>query len=176
MSISVNSTPINICRIDEMLRARISLLRSTTYMSCYFPKILTNKQINMSSFEIFRSLWSIGGILFYLNYGASEFVNNFAFRWSCYLFSYIIYLFAFKEMKLVLKHKDSIKLYSLEMDYDTLVHFICKEFMIRPDTLELSFLDEEEDNISILSNDDIEVMTSLFEGKDYVKVQVLGEV
>ena len=79
-------------------------------------------------------------------------------------------------MKLVLKHKDSIKLYSLEMDYDTLVHFICKEFMIRPDTLEFSFLDEEEDNISILSNDDIEVMTSLFEGKDYVKVQVLGEV
>ena len=79
-------------------------------------------------------------------------------------------------MKLVLKHKDSIKLYSFELDYDTLVQFIYKEFMIKPNTLELSFLDEENDNITILSNDDIEVMTSLFEGKDYVKVQLIGDV
>lgn len=79
-------------------------------------------------------------------------------------------------MKLVLKHNDSIKLYSLALDYDTLVHFICKEFRIRREDLELSFLDEEGDNITILSNDDIEVMTSLFEGKDYVKIQVTGEI
>lgn len=41
-SICVNSTPINICRIDEMLILLLSLLRNMTYIAYPFPKISTS--------------------------------------------------------------------------------------------------------------------------------------
>ena len=37
-------------------------------------------------------------------------------------------------------------------------------------------MDEEGDHITILGDDDIEVMNSLYEGKDYIKIKVIGEV
>lgn len=78
-------------------------------------------------------------------------------------------------MKLVLKYNDDVKLFTNSLDFDQIVSFACKEFNIRPDSLHISFLDEDNDEITILGNEDIEVMQALFDGKEYVKVNVNGE-
>lgn len=77
-------------------------------------------------------------------------------------------------MKLVLKYNDDIKLFSKPIDYASIVAFVVEEYSIDPATLELSFLDEDNDNITILSNEDVEVMQAVFEGKEYVKINVQG--
>lgn len=77
-------------------------------------------------------------------------------------------------MKLVLKYNEDIKLFSKPIDYDGIVAFVLEEYAIDPATLELSFLDEDNDNITILSNEDVEVMQAVFEGKEYVKINVQG--
>ena len=77
-------------------------------------------------------------------------------------------------MKLVLKYNEDIKLFSKPIDYDSIVAFVLAEYSIDPTTLELSFLDEDNDNITILSNEDVEVMQAVFEGKEYVKINVQG--
>lgn len=77
-------------------------------------------------------------------------------------------------MKLVLKFKEEVKLYTSALDYEEIVNFACKEFNIAPESLHISFLDEDNDDITILSSDDIEVMQAVFEGKEYVKVNVVG--
>lgn len=79
-------------------------------------------------------------------------------------------------MKLVLKYNEDIKLFSRPIDYDSIVAFVTEEYAIDPATLELSFLDEDNDNITILSNEDVEVMLAVFEGKEYVKINVQGEL
>jgi hypothetical protein len=65
-------------------------------------------------------------------------------------------------MRLVLKYNDDIKLLVDTIDYDSIVDFANTEFNIRPDSLELSFLDEDNDNITLLSNEDVEVMLAVF--------------
>lgn len=44
-------------------------------------------------------------------------------------------------MKLVLKFKEEVKLYSSTLNYDDIVVFVCREFSIDPSTLHISFLD-----------------------------------
>lgn len=77
-------------------------------------------------------------------------------------------------MKLVLKYNEDIKLFSKPIDYDSIVAFVVEEYSIDPATLELSFLDEDNDNITLLSNEDVEVMQAVFDGKEYVKINVQG--
>ena len=79
-------------------------------------------------------------------------------------------------MKLVLKYNEDIKLFSKPIDYDSIVAFVLQEYCIDPASLELSFLDEDNDNITLLSNEDVEVMQAVFEGKEYVKINVQGNV
>jgi hypothetical protein len=61
-------------------------------------------------------------------------------------------------MKLVLKFKDEVKLFTGDLAYEKIVDFVSKEFNVSLSSLQLSFTDEENDDISILSDDDIEVM------------------
>ena len=77
-------------------------------------------------------------------------------------------------MKIVLVYKQEIKLYSGELTYDILAKFAATEFQIAPATLQLTFQDDEKDNISIHSNDDLEVMQAVFQGKQYTRITVEG--
>ena len=79
-------------------------------------------------------------------------------------------------MKLVLKFYEMIRLYSTTLQFGTIAAFARKEFNIKSTSLQLSFLDEDNDQITILSNEDIQVMQAVFEGKEYVKINVKGEI
>jgi hypothetical protein len=75
-------------------------------------------------------------------------------------------------MKIVLTYNKNIKLYNDKFTYEDLAAFVAKEFKLNPATIQMTFKDEEGDNITILSNDDLEVMQAVFEGKQYLKVTV----
>jgi len=77
-------------------------------------------------------------------------------------------------MKIVLAYKQEVKLYSGDLVYDTLADYAATEFKIAPSTIQLTFQDDEKDNISIHSNDDLDVMQAVFQGKQYTKITVEG--
>ena len=79
-------------------------------------------------------------------------------------------------MKLVLNFKEAVSLFSDQPQYEAIATFAAQHFRIKRSTLELSFLDEDGDNISIISEDDVQVMLAVCEGKEYVKINVEGEV
>lgn len=78
-------------------------------------------------------------------------------------------------MKLVLTFKDAVKLYSDSFQYDLILGFVIREFNIKGDTVSLTFVDQDGDNITVMSNDDIEVMIAVNQNKEYVKLRVDGE-
>jgi len=65
-------------------------------------------------------------------------------------------------MKIVLVHQKDIKLFNGKLDYDLLVSFATKEFALDTTTLQLTFKDEEGDSITILSDEDLSVMQTVF--------------
>ena len=79
-------------------------------------------------------------------------------------------------MKLVLNFSgQEPKLYAEELTFEGLTLFIQKKFNLKSSNLHITFLDDENDNISVMSQDDFEVMLSCNEGKDYVSISIEGE-
>ena len=75
-------------------------------------------------------------------------------------------------MKIVLVNKKEIKLYNGEFSYNPIVKFATQEFHLENNTIELSFKDEEGDVITITSDDDLEIMKAVFQGKQYLRINV----
>lgn len=79
-------------------------------------------------------------------------------------------------MKLFLRYKGIAALYNDEITFSQLLNFVIKEFHLKADTVEMSFIDEENDSIVLLSNEDLEVMQTIMESKEYVQINVEGEL
>ena len=77
-------------------------------------------------------------------------------------------------MKIVLVNKQQIKLYTGKFTYELLTQFAANEFTFDLSTVQLTFKDEEGDNITIISDEDLEVMQAVFQGKQYLKINVEG--
>lgn len=78
------------------------------------------------------------------------------------------------QMKIVLVYQKEVKLYNDKLSFDLLAQFATKEFALDANTIQLSFKDEEGDFISMISDQDIEVMKTVFQGKQYLKIYVEG--
>ena len=79
-------------------------------------------------------------------------------------------------MKLVLKHNSNIKLYTDEMEYQKLLTFVQREMNLEIESISMSYVDDEGDQIVIGSDDDLGVMENLTGNKTYVKVTVEGKI
>lgn len=77
-------------------------------------------------------------------------------------------------MKIVLVNQKEIKLYNGECTYDLLVKFAAQEFQLDNSSVQLTFKDQEGDTITILADEDLEVMQAIFQGKQYLKINVDG--
>ena len=58
-------------------------------------------------------------------------------------------------MKIAIKSSSAIKIYNGELNYNNLCEFIKKEFTLSPSKYTLSYVDEDGDNITLASNEDI---------------------
>lgn len=54
-------------------------------------------------------------------------------------------------MKLVLKWKEEIKLFTSELNYEALVSFIGAEYGLKDDGIEITYVDQDGDNITVAS-------------------------
>ena len=77
-------------------------------------------------------------------------------------------------MKLVLKLKETVKLADSTLKYEELLAFIEKEHHLKNESISLSFIDDEGDNITVMSDEDLEVMIAVHDGKQYVRINVEG--
>lgn len=68
-------------------------------------------------------------------------------------------------MKLVLKRQEEIKLFTEGLAFDPLILFIQREFDVDVKTIEITFIDEDGDSITIASEDDMAIIESYFNGK-----------
>lgn len=75
-------------------------------------------------------------------------------------------------MKLVLKWKEEIKLYASELHYHALVGFISAGFGLKEEGIEITYVDQDGDNITVASQDDLLLLSEYFTGKEYVKLAV----
>lgn len=80
----------------------------------------------------------------------------------------------FLSMKLVLKLKETVKLADSTLNYEELLAFIEKEHHLKKESISLSFIDDEGDNITVMSDEDLEVMIAVHDGKQYVRINVEG--
>ena len=78
-------------------------------------------------------------------------------------------------MKIVLKHDNLVKLYDGEMTYSQLLKFIEEQMMVKIDTVAIQYTDQDGDNISIASDQDLNIMEAISNGKEYTKVAIKGE-
>ena len=75
-------------------------------------------------------------------------------------------------MKLVLKWKEEIKLFASELHYQMLVGFISAGFGLKEEGIEITYVDQDGDNITVASQDDLLLLGEYFAGKEYVKLSV----
>ena len=79
-------------------------------------------------------------------------------------------------MKLVLKHNSNIKLYTDEMEYQKLLTFVQREMNLEIESISMSYVDDEGDQIVIGSDDNLGVTENLTGNKTYVKVTFEGKI
>ena len=68
-------------------------------------------------------------------------------------------------MKLVLKCKEEIKLFTSELNFETLASFISAGFGLREQGIEITYVDQDGDNITVASQEDLLLLTEYFAGK-----------
>lgn len=77
-------------------------------------------------------------------------------------------------MKLVLKYSNKIKLYAEQLEFDKITAFVSQEFSLSKESIALTYFDDQGDDITVLCNQDLQIMEAVFEGSDYIKVNVGG--
>lgn len=75
-------------------------------------------------------------------------------------------------MKIAVKHNSIIKIYSGEIYFKDLLLFIKKEFQLTPSKYSLTYVDEDGDNITIASNEDMTSAYELNHDKNLLKVKL----
>lgn len=79
-------------------------------------------------------------------------------------------------MKLVLKWKEEVKLFTSELQYPLLVGFISAGFGLKEEGIEITYVDQDGDNITVASQEDLLLLAEYFSGKEYVKLSVEGKI
>ena len=75
-------------------------------------------------------------------------------------------------MKIALKFGTQTKIYNGDIDYQQIVNFSNKEFNLKNGTYTLTFLDEDEDEITLCTNADLAILSDLNKDKTIVKVYI----
>jgi hypothetical protein len=75
-------------------------------------------------------------------------------------------------MKIVIKNNSVIKIYSGETSFKELSLFIKKEFQLSPSRYSLTYVDEDGDNITIASEEDMTSAYELNSDKNLLKVKL----
>lgn len=75
-------------------------------------------------------------------------------------------------MKIAIKHNSAIKIYSGETTFKELSLFIKKEFQLPTSKYHLTYVDEDGDNITIASDEDITSSYELNHDKNLLKVKL----
>ena len=75
-------------------------------------------------------------------------------------------------MKIALKFSTQTKIYNGDIDYQQIVNFSNKEFNLKNGTYTLTFLDEDEDEITLCTNADLAILSDLNKDKTIVKVYI----
>lgn len=68
-------------------------------------------------------------------------------------------------MSIILIYKKEIKLYNDKLNFSMMTEFAAKEFKLVFNSVSLSFKDDEGDMITIISDDDLEVIQTIFPDK-----------
>lgn len=77
-------------------------------------------------------------------------------------------------MKLFLKSETEAKLYVGDLQYDLILKFVEEAFQLEPETIYLTFEDDERDRVAIHSQEDIDIMVAVLDKKEYAKIYVDG--
>ena len=75
-------------------------------------------------------------------------------------------------MKIALKFSTQTKIYNGDIDYQQIVNFSNKVFNLKNGTYTLTFLDEDEDEITLCTNADLAILSDLNKDKTIVKVYI----
>ena len=75
-------------------------------------------------------------------------------------------------MKILLKGKDNAKLYKGDLDMPSLVKFIASNLKLEPQHYTLSYRDDEGDEISIVSDADLQTAQELNQGRNFLKINL----
>ena len=78
-------------------------------------------------------------------------------------------------MKLVLKYSNNVKLYTQDLSYCALIDFIEREFSLKKETINLSYIDDDNDQIGVSNEEDLNILETISESKSYVKMNIKGE-
>ena len=78
-------------------------------------------------------------------------------------------------MKLILRlNSGLVKVYTEEMTFSAIEKFAKEQFKLKEDTIQMTFQDDEGDTITVLSNEELEIMLEVFKGRTFVEVNVEG--
>lgn len=75
-------------------------------------------------------------------------------------------------MKIAIKNNSVIKVYNGDADFSALSQFIKKEFKLSPSQYTLTYVDEDGDNITLASNEDMSSAHELNNDKNLLKVRL----
>jgi hypothetical protein len=75
-------------------------------------------------------------------------------------------------MKIAVKHNSTIKIFSGQSTFEDLSLFIKKEFQLSPSKYSLTYVDEDGDNITIVSDEDMASAYELNQDKNLLKVKL----
>ena len=78
-------------------------------------------------------------------------------------------------MKVLLKSKDSAKLYKGDLDMNSLTHFIASSLKLEANHYTLTYKDEEGDDISIVTDADLSNVQELNQGRNFLKINLNTE-
>lgn len=73
-------------------------------------------------------------------------------------------------MRIAIKSNNTIKIYNGDINYNNLCDFIKKEFQLSPSKYTLTYIDEDGDNITLASNDDMASAYEINNDKHLLKV------
>lgn len=76
-------------------------------------------------------------------------------------------------MKIAIKSNSAIKIYNGDINYNNLCKFIKKEFQLSPSKYTLTYVDEDGDQITLASNEDMTSAYELNTDKHLLKVRLI---
>lgn len=66
-------------------------------------------------------------------------------------------------------------MFTSELNYEALVSFISTEYGLKEGGIEITYVDQDGDNITVATQEDLLLLAEYFTGKEYVKLSISGE-